>query len=106
MADSKEIISMGYQGGMTYHNGKDVPCDYMCVENRAAFYAICPDGDPEDLLVEAIVDEDDFLYDDQGECLGEDPESDERHYEQIKAEVIRKAAELGIPRDKLSFFRD
>lgn len=37
---------------------------------------------------------------------GELPEMDEVHYEQLRSEVIKRAAEYGIPAERLQFYRD
>lgn len=99
-------IRFGYEA--TAYGFNDI-ADYMYPISLGAIAATLDelgiDDDAYDVKegLTAVIVLEDSDFDPEG---GELPERDEVHYEQLRCEVIKRAAEYGIPAERLQFYRD
>lgn len=92
------MMNVTYETGESRFDGEVV--DYMMVLNPVEGLE---DESWEDAHLYAEVHLEDDDVDEEG---FETSEADDRHYEQLKAEVIAKAKKLGVDVNELKFFRD
>lgn len=90
------MMQVTYQSGESIHSNYAV--DFMMVADPIEGI---DDWEDAHLYAEAKIE-----YEDVDEDNNETNEADERHYSQLKAEVIEKAERLGIDVSQLHFFWD